>query len=45
MTLKSVYYEQAEALFDAGADMLLLETVFDTLNAKSALSAINSLFR
>ena len=42
--LKDVYYEQAEALLDAGADILLLETVFDTLNAKAALSAINSLF-
>ncbi|MFO7924139.1 MAG: methionine synthase [Bacteroidales bacterium] len=43
--LKNVYYEQAEALFDAGADLLLVETVFDTLNAKAALSAINKLFR
>ena len=42
--LREVYYEQAAALFDAGADILLLETVFDTLNAKAALSAINRLF-
>ena len=42
--LKSVYYEQADALIDAGADILLLETVFDTLNAKAALSAFNRLF-
>jgi 5-methyltetrahydrofolate--homocysteine methyltransferase len=43
--LREVYYEQAEALFDAGADLLLLETVFDTLNAKAALSAFSRLFR
>ena len=42
--LKTVYYEQAEALFDADADLLLVETVFDTLNAKAALSAIIKLF-
>jgi 5-methyltetrahydrofolate--homocysteine methyltransferase len=42
--LKKVYYEQAEALLDAGADLLLLETVFDTLNAKAALSAFSTLF-
>ena len=43
--LKKVYYQQAEALFDAGTDILLVETVFDTLNAKAALSAINQLFK
>ncbi len=43
--LRDLYYEQAEALLDAGADLLLLETVFDTLNAKAALSGINRLFR
>ena len=43
--LKDVYYQQAEALLDGGADLLLVETVFDTLNAKAALSAINQLFR
>ena len=43
--LADVYYEQAEALFDGGADLLLLETVFDTLNAKAALFAINRLFK
>lgn len=43
--LKAVYYEQAAALFDGGVDILLVETVFDTLNAKAALSAINQLFR
>ncbi len=43
--LKDVYYEQAEALMEAGADILLVETVFDTLNARAALVAIKHLFR
>ncbi|TVR74275.1 MAG: methionine synthase [Marinilabiliales bacterium] len=43
--LGEVYYEQAEALMDAGTDILLVETVFDTLNAKAALMAIKDLFR
>ncbi len=43
--LKEVYYEQAEALMDAGSDILLVETVFDTLNAKAALVSIKQLFR
>lgn len=38
------YYEQAEALLAAGADILMVETVFDTLNAKAALLAITQLF-
>jgi 5-methyltetrahydrofolate--homocysteine methyltransferase len=39
-----VYGEQAEALFDAGVDALLVETVFDTLNCKAALFAVDALF-
>jgi len=39
-----VYGEQAEALLDAGVDALLVETVFDTLNCKAALFAIDALF-
>ncbi|XOV66975.1 MAG: homocysteine S-methyltransferase family protein [Fluviicola sp.] len=35
------YAEQAEALLDGGVDILLVETVFDTLNAKAALFAID----
>ncbi|MBN2615815.1 MAG: methionine synthase [Bacteroidales bacterium] len=35
------YYEQASALLEGGADILLVETIFDTLNAKAALFAIN----
>jgi 5-methyltetrahydrofolate--homocysteine methyltransferase len=38
------YSEQAEALIEGGADVLLVETVFDTLNAKAALFAIENLF-
>lgn len=38
--LKDAYTEQAEALIDGGVDILLVETVFDTLNAKAALFAI-----
>jgi 5-methyltetrahydrofolate--homocysteine methyltransferase len=38
--LRSAYKEQAEGLLDGGADLLLVETVFDTLNAKAALFAI-----
>lgn len=38
------YYEQATALYEGGVDILLVETIFDTLNAKAALSAINRLF-
>lgn len=41
--LVSDYLEQAEALLAGGADLLLVETVFDTLNAKAALFAICSL--
>ena len=38
--LVSAYAEAAEGLIDGGADLLLVETVFDTLNAKAALFAI-----
>lgn len=41
--LASSYYEQAAALMAGGADMLLIETVFDTLNAKAALFAVERL--
>lgn len=41
--LKAAYYEQATGLIDGGADILLVETVFDTLNAKAALFAIDTL--
>lgn len=38
--LRDAYREQVEGLLDGGADLLLVETVFDTLNAKAALFAI-----
>lgn len=38
--LRIAYREQAEALIDGGCDILLVETIFDTLNAKAALFAI-----
>ncbi len=38
--LRVAYKQQTEALLDGGADILLVETVFDTLNAKAALFAI-----
>lgn len=38
------YYEQIKALVEAGADILLVETIFDTLNAKAAVYAIEKYF-
>ncbi len=40
----AAYTEQIEALLDAGVDALLVETIFDTLNAKAALFAIDQVF-
>ena len=40
--LVEAYSEQTEALLDGGVDILLVETVFDTLNAKAALFAIEA---
>jgi len=42
--LVGAYLEQARGLVDGGADILLIETVFDTLNCKAALFALDSLF-
>ena len=42
--LEEAYHEQARGLLDGGADILLVETVFDTLNAKAALHALQRLF-
>lgn len=41
--LVDAYYEQARGLVDGGCDLLLVETIFDTLNAKAALFAIENL--
>ncbi|MFH6982523.1 homocysteine S-methyltransferase family protein [Marinoscillum luteum] len=43
--LKEAYIEQVKGLLDGGADALLVETVFDTLNAKAALMAIDEVVR
>lgn len=42
--LVDAYHEQARGLVDGGVDILLVETIFDTLNAKAALFAIEKLF-
>ena len=42
--LRKAYYEQTEALVKGGSDVLLVETIFDTLNAKAALFAIDEYF-
>jgi 5-methyltetrahydrofolate--homocysteine methyltransferase len=42
--LVDAYYEQVKGLVDGGADLLLVETIFDTLNAKAALFAIDKYF-
>lgn len=42
--LKEAYHEAVEALIEGGVDLLLVETVFDTLNAKAALFAIEDVF-
>ncbi len=43
--LEQSYFEQAVALVEAGADLLLVETIFDTLNAKAALFAVERCFK
>ncbi len=42
--LVEAYYDQARGLVDGGADLLLVETIFDTLNSKAAFFAIAKLF-
>ncbi len=42
--LVAAYLEQARGLVDGGADLLLVETIFDTLNAKAAIFALETLF-
>ena len=43
--MSAAYHEQIEALVDAGVDALLIETIFDTLNAKAAIYAAEEVFR
>ena len=42
--LRAAYFEQTEALIEGGADVILVETIFDTLNAKAALFAVEEVF-
>jgi 5-methyltetrahydrofolate--homocysteine methyltransferase len=42
--LRAAYLEQVQALVEGGSDVLLVETIFDTLNAKAALFAIDEYF-
>ncbi len=41
--MMEAYYESAKGLVDGGADILLIETIFDTLNAKAAIYAVDKL--
>jgi len=41
----TAYYEQVKGLVEGGVDVLLIETIFDTLNAKAAIYAIKQFFR
>ncbi len=43
--LNSYSSSQVEALFDGGVDLLLIETIFDTLNAKAAIYAVEKFFK
>jgi 5-methyltetrahydrofolate--homocysteine methyltransferase len=41
----NAYYEQVKGLVEGGVDLLIIETIFDTLNAKAAIFAIKKYFR
>ena len=43
--VSNAYYEQVKGLVEGGVDILLIETIFDTLNAKAAIFAIKKYFR
>ena len=42
--LRAAYYDQTKALVEGGSDVILVETIFDTLNAKAALFAVDEYF-
>ncbi|UDM08992.1 methionine synthase [Halomonas sp. NyZ770] len=42
--LRENYYEAANALIEGGADLIMIETIFDTLNAKAAIYALEELY-
>jgi 5-methyltetrahydrofolate--homocysteine methyltransferase len=43
--VSEAYYDQVKALVEGGVDLLLIETIFDTLNAKAAIFAVKKYFR
>ena len=43
--IRDAYEEQIEALVDGGVDVIFIETIFDTLNAKAAVFAYESYFK
>lgn len=43
-SLRAAYYDQVASLVEGGVDLILVETIFDTLNAKAALFAIDEFF-
>ncbi|MCA9536636.1 MAG: methionine synthase [Myxococcales bacterium] len=43
--MRSAYAEQTRGLIDGGSDVILIETIFDTLNAKAATAAVEDVFR
>ncbi|WP_313349392.1 homocysteine S-methyltransferase family protein, partial [Paracoccus sp. (in: a-proteobacteria)] len=43
--LRIAYSEQLRGLIDGGADLILIETIFDTLNAKAAIFACEEVFQ
>ncbi len=43
--VRASYFEQVQALVEGGVDLLMIETIFDTLNAKAALVAAHDVFR
>jgi 5-methyltetrahydrofolate--homocysteine methyltransferase len=42
--LAATYYEATDGLVEGGADLMLIETIFDTLNAKAAVFAVKKYF-
>ena len=42
--VEEAYYAQIEALYDGGVDLFLVETIFDTLNAKAAIYSLERFF-
>ena len=43
--MKEAYEEQTRGLVEGGSDLILIETIFDTLNAKAAIVAVKNVFR